>query len=210
MWVVCCISRYIRNTPIFKGECMLHRTIFALWYPIRRHLIVATISLLSMVVFVAGQAPAVMLSSSVGELTRRSAAVVTGQVTDKVSSWTADRQSIITTITIAVDEVVTGQAVKEIKVVVEGGEVDGMGLYVSDQPSFAVDERVLVFAGTSYRAAQFNAYEVVGWAQGKYSISEDGLAVRSGFSLAGPGTPEQDSLDLNELIAKIKQAKGGE
>lgn len=171
---------------------------------------VAAVLIATLMFLTAGTAGAVMSSLTVADLTQRAQTVVTGQVTDKASTWTADKQSIVTTITIAVDEVVAGQAGREIKVVIEGGEVDGMGLYVSDQPSFAVDEKVLVFAGTSHRAAQVSAYEVVGMAQGKYSISEDGLAVRNGFSLIGPGAPEDDSLDLNELITKIKQAKGGE
>ncbi len=168
------------------------------------------------VALISGAASAIMVALSVDDLTAQAEVVVVGRVSDIQSAWSADGKTINTTVTIEVTDTVKGQTEgKEIGLTYPGGVVGEVGLKVSDTPSFEPDERVLVFLsappqaqGTSQSAPVI--YEVVGLAQGKYSISDDGMATKSGYSVAGDMERTDASLPLEELIEKIRKADGGQ
>jgi hypothetical protein len=124
---------------------------------------------------------------------------------------------------IIVDQVLKGDFKdKEKKVLVEyeGGEVDGIGMGASDVPQLEEGEEVILFLKSGKSRVAGNVQNVVGAAQGKYSIGEDGIARKGGFSVVGPNfgkekegiEPKKEIKDIidndipaDKLIKKIKK-----
>jgi hypothetical protein len=90
-----------------------------------------------------------MVKLSVSELAARADTVVVGTVVDLTSAWNAERTAIHTDVTVAVDEVVKGAAGRRVAFRIRGGEVGGIGMSTSVDPTFRVSERVVVFLDTS-------------------------------------------------------------
>lgn len=160
---------------------------------------------------------AVMVGLSTAELTSGSDAVVTGRVEKVKSYWSHDHEAIVTQAQVAVDRKVRG-IVETDMVTVEytGGVVDGIGLRVSDTAPLQEGENVLLFlkSGTSKRfaPASFDAvtrpvFNVVGKAQGKYTIDPDGMARKGGFSIAGSDQGIERTIPLGDLIIKIQKGE---
>lgn len=156
----------------------------------------------------AGASPgaAVMKALPTEELTKSSDVVVEGDVQEVTSSWTADGKAIISSATVRVDEVVRGVQVSgTLTVDYEGGEVDGVGMGVSDMASVAAGQRVLVFLKKTAASRSASRYEIIGRAQGLYKIGVDGIARKGGFSLLpGSGGAVDNDLDVNLLKEKIR------
>jgi hypothetical protein len=115
-------------------------------------------------------ASALMVKLSLEELTTESNSIIIGKVDDIKCAWDEEHRFIYTYVTIKVEETLKGSLKDRIVVRHLGGEVDGKGLGVSDQPSFKMGERVLLFL-TGER--EKGVYEVYGWFQGKYTIVDD-------------------------------------
>lgn len=82
------------------------------------------------------------------ELVKESVAVVHGRVRDVRASWTADRRTIQSAVTVEVISAMKGADVQTTTFVVPGGEAGGRILLVPGAPSFhAGDEVVLFLAG---------------------------------------------------------------
>ena len=160
-----------------------------------------------------GSSTAMMISLNVERLTDASDAVVMGQVTDKKTLWSADGSVIITRVTLAVQSTVRG-VVNRSSIVVErlGGEVGEIGMRQTDQPEFIIGEHVLLFIKqTPSKVASTDrfAYRVVGAAQGKYSITASGGAVRTGFNLVSGAVDPDDSLPVEVLLDRIRTRANG-
>jgi hypothetical protein len=158
---------------------------------------------------------ALMLGISTDELTRNAELVVSGKVETVESSWTTDGRSIVTRAVVAINETVKGQPEAE-RVVVEyeGGEVGAVGLKVSDVSPFVKGSDVILFlkdstsrAPLSTQGATQKVYHLVGKSQGKYTVGEDGIARKSGFSAIGSQDAIDDTISRQELIDKIRRAK---
>jgi hypothetical protein len=158
---------------------------------------------------------ALMIGISTEELTRSAELVVSGKVESIESSWTADGKSIVTRATVAINETVKGQPRTE-RVVVEyeGGEVGGVGLKVSDISPLIKGSDVILFlksgvsrASLSGQGLDQKTYHFVGKSQGKYTIGEDGIARKSGFSLMGGEGAVDNNISRQELIDKVRSAK---
>jgi hypothetical protein len=119
-------------------------------------------------------APAAMVKLSVGDLAARADTVVVGTVVDLTSAWNAEHTAIHTDVTVAVDEVVKGATGRRLTFRIRGGEVGGVGMSTSVDPTFRVGERVVVFLDTSTTPAT-----LTGLRQGKASV-RDGLVRRDG------------------------------
>ena len=158
-----------------------------------------------------------MTGLSVKELSDRADTVLLGKVMDKEVFWSADGKMIMTSVVIEVGEVIKG-VVGDQYVTVEypGGEIGEIGMKVSDVPTFQTGEMVLVFlkavqskrfesddAGTG----EHSVFQVVAKAQGKYSIATDGIARRSGFSLAEGGKALVNEVPMETLIRMIKKGE---
>ena len=164
-------------------------------------------AVLSICVFT-NHAHAVMTGLSTEELTKLSHAVITGTVEDVQSYWGSDKKTIFTTASIKISEVIRGKAVKNtITVEYEGGEVDGIGLRISDMAVLSKGEKILLFLKTvkSKKAEQKeDVFRIVGKAQGKYLIDNQGIARKSGFSVIDGKEAIDNDVSVETLINKIK------
>jgi len=135
-------------------------------------------------------------SVSTDELTRQSDVVVIGKVAGMKSGWNSDRSRIFTTVTVAVDQTLKGDAGgASTTILIPGGEVDGVGELYSHTAQFRKDEEVVVFA----RKDKQGRLRVVAGEHGKLSVSED--AATGARLVSGAGT-------LTQLTQQVKAATG--
>jgi hypothetical protein len=154
------------------------------------------------------QAGAFMTGLSTEELTRSSEAVIVGGVEDVESHWTKDGTSIVTTASVVVDEVVRGVVLQQTATVeYEGGEIGEIGLKVSDVAPLERGERVLLFLKSGKSKRFGSVYNIVGKAQGKYLIGEDGIARKRGFTLSSRKDVVESETPLSRLIEKIRNVQ---
>lgn len=149
---------------------------------------------------------ATMIGLSTELLAKQSGLVVTGEVKETKSQWADNGKTIVTIATIVIDEVVKGgRDTKTIQVKYEGGEVDGIGMRVSDSAELASGEKVLLFLSLGHQKSENAEYEIVGKAQGKYTIGKDNIARKKGFSVAGRKEVIDNDIPVSTLIEKIKK-----
>jgi hypothetical protein len=154
------------------------------------------------------QAGAFMTGLSTEELTRSSDAVIVGGVEDVESHWNQDGTSIFTTASVVVEEVVRGVVIQQIVTVeYEGGEIGEIGLKVSDVAPLTRGERVLLFLQSGKGKRDGSVYHIVGKAQGKYLIGEDGIARKRGFALGSRKDVVENEMSLGRLIEKIRDVQ---
>lgn len=146
-----------------------------------------------------------MIGLSTEELARASSLVVVGDVEDVQSFWSDDHRRIVSRATVLVQEVVRGKTVER-KITVEypGGEIDGLGMKVSDVAPMDKGERVLLFLGVHKIVSSGRVRKIIGKAQGKYSIGADSIARKKGFSIVTGGDAVDREIPLDEIIRKIK------
>ncbi|MCI0469531.1 MAG: hypothetical protein L0Y62_05635 [Nitrospirae bacterium] len=155
-----------------------------------------------------------MLPISTEELTRGSDIVIIGEVVETKSYWGDGRKAIYTLSSVKATRIIKGEA-REGMIYVEylGGEVEDIGMRVSDSVSLRKGESVLLFlksAGTDGKERGISEgagfYNVVGMAQGKYRI-ESGNVRKDGFKVMnGEGAIDND-MPLDVLIEKIRGVK---
>lgn len=195
-------------------------------------LIIGFICLFTVVFSLPSSAPAVMVGLSTEELTKGSEAVIIGQVEGVESFWSGDGSTIFTRATVVLENAVTGEVLKERLIVeYEGGEVGDMGLKISDTAPLKKGERVVLFlkSGKSKKysednrqrvsdgngenirvektAEDYHVFNIVGLAQGKYTINKDGIAQKSGYSIAKDKGVIDNNIPLHELIDRIRGVK---
>ena len=142
---------------------------------------------LALVVLIGGQTRAdasINPKWSTTELTALADVIVTGRVVRLASGWDGAVQAIYTYVTIDVDEVFKG-AVTPGRLVVKqlGGWAGDTGLDVSDQATFLIGERVLLYLEA--RPRDGSLYTSALW-QGKWTIEEsDGERVATRYEPAG-------------------------
>ncbi len=149
-----------------------------------------------------------MTGLSTEELTRSSEAVVVGGVEDVESHWNQDGTSIFTTASVVVEEVVRGSVIQQmVTVEYEGGEIGEIGLKVSDVAPLERGEKVLLFLKSGKSKIDGSVYHIVGKAQGKYLIGEDGIARKRGFALGNRKDVVESETPLGRLIEKIRNVQ---
>lgn len=159
-------------------------------------------------VFIISEASALMVGMTTEELTNESGLILQGVVEDTKSHWSKDGKTIITQVTVGYTNLIKGMA-KNRKVVVEydGGIVGDTVLKVSDTADFQVGEEVILFVKPGKSKKDGDVYNMVGKAQGKYTIDSDGIASKKGFSFV-PGTGFIDNhLHAEKLREKIEKVK---
>lgn len=161
-----------------------------------------------------------MIKLSLRSLTQEAELIILGEVENVRSEWSLDRQLILSLADLHVQEVWKGKILYS-KVLIQypGGRIGELGLAVSDAPSFHKGERVFVFLQAirnrihpknSFTVASnlFPSFTVFGAMQGKYSIGQNGIAIKSGYGLyPNLKEPEGDKVlpfaDLKERIRNI-------
>ena len=167
-----------------------------------------------------------MKGLSMAELVNKSSLIVEGRVSQISSLWNENRTMIVTHIDITLtsnalikgelaDPLIKGELQdKKITLKFLGGSVDGITTVVLGNPSFVLDEQVLLFLHPG-RGREFQGFSrIIGRAQGKYQV-ENGVAKRNleNLSFVGENKPpekEEISLaglkrDLNLEVERQKQ-----
>ena len=168
--------------------------------------LVRVISLI-VILLISSESGALMVGMSTERLTRESELVIVGDVDNTKSQWSDDGKKIVTRVTITYTDVIKGKN-KNRKIVVEhlGGEVEGLGMGVSDSPHFTKGEKVILFLKPE-KSKEKEVYKIVGSAQGKYTIGTDGIARKKGFSLWSDKELIDNDIPADTLIDKIKKVK---
>ncbi len=109
--------------------------------------------------------------NSLENLTKRADIIIIGIVKKIESQWNKDKTRIWSFVKIDLEEIIKGNYVqKEITIRVLGGEVEDIGMEVSNSPKFKVNEHFLCFL----QKDSDNTFAVTGWEAGKY-IRQNGL-----------------------------------
>jgi hypothetical protein len=149
-----------------------------------------------------------MYHMSTEDLTRESDAVIEGEVIDVRAYWSKDGKTIFTKATIKKSRAIKGRAVqKKVIVEYEGGEIGDIGLQVSDVAPLKKGEKVILFLKTGKSKKDGSAFNLVGKGQGKYTIGNDGIARKGGFSVIGGEELIDNNIPVDVLIEKIKRKK---
>jgi hypothetical protein len=119
---------------------------------------------------VAGAASAfgLMLEKSVDELTTEADTIVVGSVAHQQSAWSEGGGEIHTDVTLLVERIVAGAADRELTFRIAGGQVGDIRMSTSDDPSFELGDRVVVFLDSSQKPPR-----LVGLEQGAVRIRGD-------------------------------------
>jgi len=137
-------------------------------------------------------ARAVMIRYNLEQLSTGAEKIVVGRVVDMESRYLVPGQEINTFVTIAVDEVLKGEAVgNEVIVRVLGGSVGDEEMVASHAPSFMIAEEVLVFVARQVDGQD----EVYNAENGKYTI-EGGIVV-------------EENVPLENFVLAIRAYLGG-
>jgi hypothetical protein len=118
-----------------------------------------------------GSATALMVEVPFHQVAQGAEAIVQGTVIDRQSRWTEDGHTIVTDVLIRVNEALKGDlsAGDYVTVLIEGGEVGDVGIWVEHQPRFLEREEVFVFLQrTGDGACQVQQLE-----QGKFTSVAD-------------------------------------
>jgi len=111
-----------------------------------------------------GIAPAAVIELSPAELQAGADLIVSGTVSAMKSQWDETHSLIYTDVTVSVSGTEKGQAGNEVTVRLPGGEVDEIGMGVSDMPRFTLGEQTTLHLT---RTADPSVFEVYGGYQGK-------------------------------------------
>lgn len=141
----------------------------------------------------AGFSNGTMRKLELKDLTALATHVVTGKVLSVVSGWTPEG-SIETKVRIIIEKYMMGAPGDgTVNLALPGGEVDGLGLAVSDMPKFVEGTRVLLFLAM----ADTRPARVVGLHQGKFTLKQ-GRVVENGLA-------ENEFLPLVQAEIRAKQ-----
>jgi hypothetical protein len=168
--------------------------------------LVRVISLI-VIILMSAESGALMVGMSTERLTRESELVIVGDVENTKSQWSDDGKQIVTRVTIIYTDIIKGKhRNRNIVVEHEGGEVEGIGMGVSDSPHFRKGDKVILFLKPEKRKEEA-VFKIVGSSQGKYTVGTDGIARKNGFSLWTDRELIDNDIPADMLIDKIKRVK---
>lgn len=175
---------------------------------------------LALLLFTGAGNSTTVVRMSFSEVIDAAETIALGTVMATESVWSDDRQLPFTEVSFQIEETVKGEVGTVLVLRFLGGPApNGLTLEVSDMPTFAVGQRVVLFAAEDTD----RACPLVGWWQGLYRINRD----RQGFDtvtdhagrpvveIAGaPGRREArlpageapyDAVTIGEFVASIRQ-----
>jgi hypothetical protein len=135
--------------------------------------------------FVVGSAPASpMQTLSVESMTADASLIVAGRITNLGSQWNHDHTQIITTVRIAVSEVLKGNFTEsELSLRMLGGTIpeENISLDIVEAPSFAINDDVILLLKKNYASG----LPFVGDVEGAFVVQSDGrMANVAGLTLS--------------------------
>lgn len=157
------------------------------------------------------------LNMSPREMLLESDAVVVGRVLSVDSFWNAEHTMIVTEVSLEIRETVVGAApASVVKIRTYGGQVESYRIEAHGFPTFAVEDRVLVFL--RHDDNDPSSFSVVGYRLGQYNLIENGEgrtiavpALEGGVRLLdrdGRTAPAPKAIDLEELKAQLRSVDG--
>jgi hypothetical protein len=146
----------------------------------RHALSLACLALLIGVGLWPGVGATAMYRLSLQQLSRGAETIVLGTVTDQMSAWNDLHTAIYTDVRVEVEEAIKGVVGPEVTFRIAGGEVGNIGMRTSTDPTFHIEERVIVFLRAEGSTAQ-----LVGLKQGKFTVS-DGTVTQEGQVIPVP------------------------
>ncbi len=174
----------------------------------KRNLFVIKFICLITTCLLSSQSLAIMTGMSTEELTRASEIVIRGEVENVQVQWSKDGETIFTSVTIRSIDFIKGKSrLKKIKVEYEGGEIGDIGLRVSDTATLNKWEKVILFLKSGKSKKGGIVFHMVGRGQGKYTIGNDGIARKKGFSIISGEEMIDNNIPEDVLIDKIKKIK---
>ena len=164
------------------GLCHVH-----VWYAPSQRVLMAWCSLVLLLGVCTGHAA--MRTLPIKDLVRMVDMIVLGTVIRQESAWDVDHTAIYTTVTLAVERVLTGISRETVTLQVAGGIVGGMGMRTSNDAVFREGERVIVCLDTSAVP-----HTVVGLQQGKFTVKDNRV------------TRADQTWSLDDFIAAVRTA----
>ena len=148
---------------------------------------------------------ALMQGLSTEKLTHDAALIVMGDVEDVASQWSADKKSITTTAVVSVQQVMKGKLEqKKVRVMYMGGQVGDIVMRQSDVAPLHKGERVLLFLSSEEQVSGGAARGIQGRGQGIYTIGNDRIARKQGFSVDAAYGQIDSIIPLEILTEKIR------
>ncbi len=148
-----------------------------------------------------------MLGLSTEKLTRDAALIVTGDVEDVSSQWSVDNKYITTTAVVSVQQIMKGKLEqKKVRVMYMGGHVGNIVMRESDVAQLSTGEKVLLFLSPDEQES--GTYRIQGRGQGKYSIGDDLIARKHGFSVDTAHEQMDITIPFETLTGKIRKYVG--
>lgn len=155
------------------------------------------------------------VAMSEDELVSGADAVVLGRVIDRASAWTDSGRLIYTDNTVAVEEVLLGEAAAFVNVRTFGGQVGDMIVEAHGFPRFEDNERVILFLTQD---KEVGAIRVLGYQQGQFRVVTrlDGVTlavpmIDEGARLLdrqGRAMPEPRSVRLGQFKTQLLRKAG--
>src|SRR5437016_7525879 len=129
-------------------------------------------ALVLMILTVASARPSatVVVAADLGQLTRDARAIVRGRVMALDARWTEDRQTVETIVTLEVESYLKGALGQTLQFRVPGGELGRWRSITVGAPQFAIDDRIVVFLGTTGPSIP----HVLGLNQGVFRVTRVG------------------------------------
>lgn len=115
-----------------------------------------------------------IVPADLGELSRDARVIVVGRVMSMEEQWAVDRRAIDTLVTLHVDTYLKGDFGPAVQFRIPGGRVGRLRSIVIGAPTFAINERVVVFLGARGPRVPY----VVGLSQGVFRVWRDGAGWR--------------------------------
>jgi hypothetical protein len=145
----------------------------------------------------------VVKALSLEELTRKSNEILVGMATEQQSRRHIDGKLIVTDFSFHVEDVLKGESKRGEPAIITvlGGKLDGLGLQVPGEASFAIGQRVIAFL---YKAPRSGDLRVVGMSQGVLSLKPQA----DGSTMVIPGGNGAALLDPGQGNA-IQEEGGG-
>ena len=159
----------------------------------------------------------VLIPADLGELSRDALAIARGRVAALDTQWTEDRGTIETIVTLEVESYLKGSLGATLRFKVPGGELGRFRSIVVGAPSFAIDQRVVVFLGARGPSVPY----VLGLSQGVFRMAR--AADNSGWIVTPPvlapatagtaaivrGDPSRGPVALADFERTVRSLAGG-
>lgn len=102
-------------------------------------------------------------------LVKQADAIVVGKVAQISCFWNENKTKIFTQISVESQKSLKGNLPAVFTVITQGGQIGELGLWVSDQPRFQMNEKVILFL----KLGKSQRQEVLGLEQGKFKVIKE-------------------------------------